>query len=128
MEKAGGISKLVTVMTITELLDVVVNTAGTPLTIVSTFVELPCMKVKVPAGDSVASTYGSQILMSNWLLPEGIGTSLQTPFLEIYEVLSFSLSSPIIVTELPLDNVPVNSEYASFLVMSIARIMVPVVT
>ena len=44
MEKAGVVlSKLVTVKMITEVLDVVVNTAGTPLTIVSSDVVLPCV-------------------------------------------------------------------------------------
>ena len=67
VENGGGDSKLVTVMTIIEVPYAVVITAGSPLTILSTNVAPPAVKVKVPGGDSVPAAYGSHILLSSEL-------------------------------------------------------------
>ena len=97
MEKAGGISKLVTVVTVSEKLLVLVNTAGTPLTIVSLYVVLPVVMVKVPAGDSVPAACRSHILVSSGLMNRllAIVDSSHDPFTETYTVSSFTLNSRI---------------------------------
>ena len=69
VENGGGISKFVTIMTVTAVLVVVVNTAGTPLTIVSCHVTPLCeVLVKVPTGDSVPAAYLSQLSVSSRVL------------------------------------------------------------
>ena len=95
VEKAGGISKFVTVMTSTEVLVVSVNTAGIPLTIVSCTISLlSCVLVKVPGGDSVPAEYVSHIMVLSGVVAEGIVVKLHTPFTMEYKVLSsFSLYS-----------------------------------